>query len=231
MTESRPIAHSDALVFFGATGDLAHKKVFPGAAGDGEARPPERAGHRRGQGELEPRTIASARTREPRDTRRRRRRCRIRQALVAPALRGRRLPRSSDVRSAAPRAGCGRAAAALPRHSAELVLDRGRRARALRLRERRTRRRGEAVRPRPRLRARRSTARSWRCSPSRPSSASITTSARSRCRTCSTSASATRSSSRCGTATTSPACRSPWPRASGSRAAAASTTRPAPSAT
>jgi glucose-6-phosphate 1-dehydrogenase len=29
MTDPGPSAHSDALVFFGATGDLAHKKVFP----------------------------------------------------------------------------------------------------------------------------------------------------------------------------------------------------------
>jgi glucose-6-phosphate 1-dehydrogenase len=29
MTEATPSSHSDALVFFGATGDLAHKKVFP----------------------------------------------------------------------------------------------------------------------------------------------------------------------------------------------------------
>ena len=45
------------------------------------------------------------------------------------------------------------------------------------------------------------------------------------------SASPTRSSSRSGTATTSRACRSRWPRASASRAAAASTRRPARSAT
>src|SRR6185503_3426844 len=29
MTEPGPSSRSDALVFFGATGDLAHKKVFP----------------------------------------------------------------------------------------------------------------------------------------------------------------------------------------------------------
>ena len=52
-----------------------------------------------------------------------------------------------------------------------------------------------------------------------------------RCRTCSSSASPTRSSSRSGTATTSRACRSRWRRTSASRAAAPSTTRPARSAT
>ena len=65
----------------------------------------------------------------------------------------------------------------------------------------------------------------------RPYSASTTTSAKRRCRTCSISASATRSSSRSGTATTSTACRSPWPRASASRGGGASTTRRARSAT
>jgi len=37
---------SDAFVFFGATGDLAYKKIFPALQADGEARPP-----RRGQGQ------------------------------------------------------------------------------------------------------------------------------------------------------------------------------------
>ena len=54
---------------------------------------------------------------------------------------------------------------------------------------------------------------------------------RSRCRTCSISASPTPSWSRSGTATTSRACRSPWRRVSACRAAAPSTRRPAPSAT
>src|SRR5207302_1706060 len=62
--------------------------------------------------------------------------------------------------------------------------------------------------------------------PKAASFASITTSARRRCRTCCTSASPTRSSSRCGTATSSPACRSPWRKRSGSAGAAASTRGP-----
>ena len=48
--------HSDALVFFGATGDLAYKKIFPSLQAMVQPRPPERAGDRRGQGRLEPRT-------------------------------------------------------------------------------------------------------------------------------------------------------------------------------
>ena len=63
-------------------------------------------------------------------------------------------------------------------------------------------------------------------SPSRRSSASTTTSARSRCRTCSFSASPTRFWSRSGTASTSTASRSRWPRTSACRAAASSTRRP-----
>ena len=65
----------------------------------------------------------------------------------------------------------------------------------------------------------------------RRSSASTTTWARRRCRTSWCSASPTASSSRSGTATSSTTCRSPWPSRSASRAAAASTRRPARCAT
>ena len=58
------------LVFFGATGDLAYKKIFPALQAMVEAWPPQRAGHRRRQGRLEPRTIQGARARQPRRTRR-----------------------------------------------------------------------------------------------------------------------------------------------------------------
>ena len=214
MTESVPSSQSDALVFFGATGDLAHKKVFPAL----------QAMVKRGHLNVPVIGVAKA------DWNLEQLRARARESLethgggvdaaafdkLSSLLRyvdgDYRDPETFDLLRRA--LGAAERPLALPRHSSELVLDRGLRARALRLRERRTRRRGEAVRPRPRLRARLSTARSWRCSPSRPSSASITTSARSRCRTCSTSASATHSSSRSGTATTWTACRSPWPRAS-----------------
>ena len=53
MSESQ----SDALVFFGATGDLAYKKIFPATPGHVEAWPPERAGDRRGQVRMESRPI------------------------------------------------------------------------------------------------------------------------------------------------------------------------------
>ena len=60
---------------------------------------------------------------------------------------------------------------------------------------------------------------------------STTTSGSGRCTTCSSSASPTPSWSPSGTATTSRACRSRWRRASACRAAGPSTRRPAPSAT
>ncbi len=53
-------SHSDALVFFGATGDLAYKKDFPRAAGDGETRASQRSGDRRRQERLEPRSASRA---------------------------------------------------------------------------------------------------------------------------------------------------------------------------
>ena len=65
----------------------------------------------------------------------------------------------------------------------------------------------------------------------RTSSASTTTWARRRSRTCWRCASPTRCSSRCGTPTTSTRCRSRWPRTSASAAGPASTTTPAPPAT
>ena len=68
--------------------------------------------------------------------------------------------------------------------------------------------------------------------PARTSSTASTTSwGRWGCARCSTCASPTRCSSRSGTATTSPRCRSRWPRSSASRTAATSTTRSARCAT
>jgi glucose-6-phosphate 1-dehydrogenase len=37
--------HSDALVFFGATGDLAYKKIFPALQGMLKPRPSECGGY------------------------------------------------------------------------------------------------------------------------------------------------------------------------------------------
>ena len=56
---------SDAIVFFGATGDLAYKQIFPSLAGAGARRRTERADHRRREGRLEPRSAEGARSRQP----------------------------------------------------------------------------------------------------------------------------------------------------------------------
>ena len=91
--------------------------------------------------------------------------------------------------------------------------------------------RGEAVRPRPRVGPRAGRRRSTSTSTSPSSTGSTTSWGRWAWARSSTCGSRTRCSSRSGTATTSRACRSRWPRASGSRTAATSTTRSARCAT
>ena len=56
-------SHSDALVFFGATGRPGIQEDLSRVAGDAEARPPQCAGHRRGQSRLDSRSAQGARTR------------------------------------------------------------------------------------------------------------------------------------------------------------------------
>ncbi len=99
----------------------------------------------------------------------------------------------------------------------EARLDAGHRREAVRLRPRQRQDAEPRARPRSSTRSR--------------STGSTTTSARRRSRTWPSSASATASSSRSGTGATSTRSRSPWPRRSGSRGAASSTTRPARCAT
>ena len=89
----------------------------------------------------------------------------------------------------------------------------------------------EAVRPGPRVRDPPQPRGRARSSASGRSTASTTTWARRRSGTCWSSGSATASSSRSGTAATSTTCRSPSPSRSASRPAAPSTRRPAPRAT
>ena len=62
---------SDALVFFGATGDLAYKKIFPALQSLTRRGPPQRSRHRRGQLGLEPRPAHRARQGELHRVRRR----------------------------------------------------------------------------------------------------------------------------------------------------------------
>ena len=223
-------AHSDAFVFFGATGDLAYKMIFPalqalirrGRLDDAHhrcrqvglgARAAPRAGagqpaRARGASTSRPSRSSSSdcatstvTTTTPRRSRR-----------FAPP-RGRRPTRSTIWPF--PRA----CSASWSRTSAAPGCDRG--ARVI------------VEKPFGRDLASAPPQRD-RCTPSstsRRSFASTTISARKPCRTSWSSASPTPSSSRSGTGTTSRACRSPWPRPSASRGAAASTTRSAPSAT
>ena len=57
-------APSDALVFFGATGDLAYKQIFPALQGLVRRRRPRCSDRRRRQVRLEPRTVSGARQRQ-----------------------------------------------------------------------------------------------------------------------------------------------------------------------
>ena len=106
----------DALVFFGATGDLAKKKIFPALQAmvkRGHLNVPvigvAKAGWNldRAQGARET-SLESARRRRPR--------C-LRQALVLAPLRRRRLRDPATFDLLRRELGCGGAAAALPRHS------------------------------------------------------------------------------------------------------------------
>ena len=195
--------HSDALVFFGATGDLAYKKIFPVAAGDDQARPPRRAGHRRRQGRLDARPVQGARTRQPRkhggvDA------GGVRQALPACCATSTATTtirrRSQAIRKEL--GGAQRPAhyLAIPPVLFATVVEQLATSGCT---ARRARDRREAVRPRPRLGAARSTASCLPRSTRRTSSASTTTSASGRCTTWCSSASPTRSSSRSGTASSS----------------------------
>ena len=55
---------SDAFVFFGVTGDLAYKKIFPALHGAGQARPARRARRRRGDSDWHARAAHRARARQ-----------------------------------------------------------------------------------------------------------------------------------------------------------------------
>ena len=156
---------------------------LPGAAGDGAARPPRRARSSASRGRAGPcdqlrerardepvtRTAASTRPRSP--------------SCLAAALRGRRLPRPGDLRAAEAGARRRRSAAALSRDPAEPVRRPSSTGSA---QSGCARTRASSSRSRSAATSRRrasSTPRCTRRSPSRPSSASTTTSARSRCRT------------------------------------------------
>ena len=51
---------ADALVFFGATGDLAYKKIFPAIQTDDQKGPPECSDHWRREGRMDIGSVAGA---------------------------------------------------------------------------------------------------------------------------------------------------------------------------
>ena len=204
---------------------------LPGAAGDGEARPPRRAGHRRGEGRLDPRTAPGAGQGQPREARRARSRG-VRQAVpvcCATSTATTRTPRRSQ--AIRKELGPARRPAhylAIPPVLFELVVEQlaqGGLHAAAPASSSRSRsagpRLGAGAQPRPARSLRRGVDLPDRPLPRQAAGAQhAVLPLRERA-----------SSSRSGTASTSRACRSPWPKTSGSRAAAPSTTRPAPSAT
>ena len=189
--------HSDALVFFGATGDLAYKQIFPALQAMVETRRLERA---RSSASPSRAGTSSSCARAPATAS-----SSTAASIAAPSTSSARSCATSTATTPTPRT-FDRLRRELGGASGRCTTSPSRRARSPTVVERarhapgcadaRARRRREAVRPRPRLGARAQPARCTRSSPSRRSSASTTTSARSRCRTCSTSASPTRSSSR-----------------------------------
>ena len=119
------VLQSDAFVFFGATGDLAYKKIFPALqylVKRGRLTVPvigvAKAGWTLGRLEV-------ARPRQPGKTWRRRR-SRLRPAVPAAALRRWRLQRPVDVRKAARGPRSGQASGSLSGHSAGPVSGGGR---------------------------------------------------------------------------------------------------------
>ena len=223
---------SDALVFFGMSGDLAHKKIFPALYAMVK------------KGELDVPVIGVASSQWTVDDLRNRARDSITEygggvddEDAFEQLTGLLRYVDGDYNDASTftelkkALGELRASRALPRDPAEHVRDGGRGPRVVGLRRERARDRREAVRARPRVGAGAQPGPALGVPraghlPDRPLPR-----ARRRPRTSSTSGSPTRSSSRSGTATTCARCRSRWPRTSACRAAASSTRRSARCAT
>ena len=203
-------APSDALVFFGATGDLAYKQIFPALQGlvrdegldmSPSSASPNPAGASNSFARA-PKTVSNI-TGAFNDADF----ARLRQT---PELCRRRLQRSANVRAtetgagAAPGGPC-TISRSRPRYSAPSDR-RSPRAGSTRTRASWSRSRSAAISSR----RRRSTGRWSSTSPRRRSSGSTTTWARSPCRTSSIPGSPMRCSSRCGTGNMSAASRSPW---------------------
>ena len=219
-----PRFQSDAFVFFGATGDLAYKQIFPSLQGlirdEGFNLPiigVAKAGWNLDQ--FKARAKDSLEKNGGLDQEHS-------EADGPFALCGRRLQRSGDLHRAPKAIGAGQAAVALSGHSAQFVWHCRRRPGQIGLRRKCARGDRETVWARSGL----GTGTGPHSAPLFPRrkefSGSIISSAKNRCRTFSTRASPTRCSSRSGTATMFAAFRSPWPRSSGLKIAASSMTKP-----
>ncbi len=138
--------HSDALVFFGATGDLAYKKIFPALQAmikrgtlDVPVIGVAKAGWNLDQ--LKARAKDSARAaRRPRPRR-------LAEALLAPPLRRRRLRRPRHLHRSPQAARLAQHPGPLPRHPTLTLRKSSRAARPIRQRQRRTHDRRKALRP------------------------------------------------------------------------------------
>ena len=214
---------SDAFVLFGATGDLAHKKTFGVALRDGPSWPSERAGHRRGVEDWSVDQLCE----RARDG------IQLSEGAVDEKVFSRSSPSCSAMWAATiairrPSSACAmRWTAASARsttsRSRPACSSRWCRASSNPAPPRRTSHGREAIRSRSRLGALAQPHAASGVSTRSRSSGSITISARKRCRTCCISASPMPFSSRSGTAISSRACKSRWPRTSASKAAASST--------
>ena len=235
MIERTAATAADALVLFGATGDLAKRKLFPAlyhmerarrAGGAGDRRRPQRLDRRRRSASTPARRSASSST-EPRAAVIKRL-CKRLDLDPGRLRRHRHVDRRCATRSTATTRRPPCFYMAIPPSMfptvAESLASVGLNERG-RIVVEKPFGRDLAVGPRAQRRAAPGASRRT------TSSASTTTSARSRSRTCWCSASPTRCSSRCGTGATCAACRSRCRRRSASRDGARSTTRSARSAT
>ena len=112
--------HCDALVFFGATGDLAYKKIFPALQGmvrRGQLNVPVIGV---GRGRVVPGAVQGAGARQRREARRPRPGG-VRQVVHALRYVGRRLPGSRHIRGTAQGTRLGPTSGPLPRHPAGAV--------------------------------------------------------------------------------------------------------------
>src|SRR5271157_5709129 len=128
-------SHSDALVFFGATGDLAHKKIFPALQAMVK------------RGHLNVPVIGVAKAGWNLDQLKARAKDSLEKAERPAALRGRRLRRFGDLSEGSQGTWRGRASCPLSGDPSHALRGSGRTTREIRLRQGRAGHRREAIRP------------------------------------------------------------------------------------